>query len=72
MVVDEAGSLHQSVADRGTDEAEPPPEQVLAELDREIGFGRDLFEGSPAILNGGAADEVPDESVEGAEFLLHL
>ena len=66
MIVDETGGLHECVANRRADEAEAALEQGLTELDGEIGFGRDLLEMRPAVLDGLAADEIPNEIVEGA------
>ena len=72
MVVDESGGLHECVANRGADEAKAALEQGFAQQDGEIGFGRNLLEIRPAVLDGLAADEIPNEIVEGAEFFLNL
>jgi len=71
VVVDEAGSLHESVADGGTDETKAALQKLFAELAREIGFGGDLLHAGYVILNGRTTDKIPDELVEGAEFPLH-
>ena len=72
VVVDEAGGLHEGVANGGADEAKSALEQFLAEFDGEIGLCREMFVTGPAILDRSAAHEVPDELVEGAKFFLHL
>src|ERR1051326_3421491 len=70
MVVDEGDSLHEGVTNRGADEVEAAPAQVVAQRIGFGGSGGDLFHGLPGVLDWLAADEGPEVSVEGAELLL--
>ena len=70
VVVDKPRGLHEGVADSGADETKATLEEFFAELDGEIRFGGDLLQVRPPILKRRAANEVPDEFVEGIEFLL--
>src|SRR6185369_224518 len=65
VVVDHSGGLHEGVADGGADEGEAALLQLLAHLLRLRRLRRHLG-GAPAVLDGLAADQVPEERVEAA------
>src|SRR6202522_2691653 len=71
VVVDHAGSLHESVADGRSDESKASAFQVLA---HGVRFGRARRyapRGGPFVLLRPAADKLPDVTVERAKFLLY-
>src|SRR5215210_5751235 len=69
VIVDHAHRLHERVNYGGTDEPEPPTLQVPAKDPRCLGLGGNFLQRPPAIVRRLAADEAPEVSVEGPEFL---
>ncbi len=72
VVVDHAGSLHESVADGRSDESEAAAFQVLAHGVRFACARGYAPRGRPFVLLWPAADKLPDVTVERAKFLLYL
>jgi len=68
VVVDETRRLHEGVADRGTDEREAAPAQVLAHGSRFVRLGGDLAQRPPSVPDRLSADEAPDVPVEAPVF----
>src|SRR5580765_3122061 len=71
MIVDHSHRLHESIANRRTNELEASLAQVFA---HDVRFGssrRNLLQRGPAIENRLAANKLPDVTVETAELLLH-
>src|SRR5450759_5981368 len=72
VIVDHAGRLHESIANRRADELETASFQFFAHrigLRRARGY---IGEAAPCILFRLALDELPDERSKAAEFILHL
>src|ERR1039458_10891187 len=72
VVVDHAGRLHESIANRRADELETASFQFFA---HRIGFLRArgyIGEAAPCILFRFALDKLPDERSKAAKFILHL
>src|SRR5207244_7096719 len=72
VVVDEAGRLHEGVADRRADEAKAALLQILAQGTRLRCLGRDLAHGPPRAENRLAVHEAPEIGIEAAELVAHL
>src|SRR4051812_38864072 len=71
VVVDQPRRLHQSVADRRTDERKATLLEILADRIGEWGAGRDLTQASPGVPDRVTVNELPDVGVEAAELLLN-
>src|SRR6516165_10253990 len=71
MVIDHTRSLHEGVRDGRTHELEAALLQVLAYGVRLRRASRDLLERAPGVDERSAANELPEISVEAAEFVLH-
>src|SRR5690242_16198107 len=72
MIVHHADRLHESVADGGPDEAEPPLHQRFAHRVRLPAAGGEVAQGAAAILLGHAPHEAPEKGTEVAFLLLEL
>src|SRR5262249_28339819 len=70
MIVDHAGGLHESVADRRAHEPEAPREEIPAHGPRGIRLGRALPLLAPGVAHGPTVDEPPDVRVEAAVLAL--
>src|SRR5262249_42574869 len=70
MIVDHAGGLHESVADRRAHESEASREEIPAHGPRSIGLGRALPLPPPGVAHGPAVDEPPDVRVEASVLTL--
>src|SRR5215470_15095424 len=70
MIVDHAGGLHESVADRRAHEPEAPREEISAHGPRGIRLGRALPLPAPGVAHGPTVDEPPDVRVEAAVLAL--
>ena|GEM_PF-2729863 len=70
MIVYHADRLHEGIADRGSDEVEPTLAQVLAQGVGLLCPRRELPQTLPVVLLRAPAYELPDVSIEAAEFLL--
>src|SRR5215213_2531488 len=71
VVIDEAGALHEGVADRAADEAEPVPLQILAHGIRFWRRRRNVRQGAwsrPRRIRR----ELPDIGIERAELVARL
>src|SRR5690606_24215763 len=71
VVVHHAGSLHEGVADGGSDEAEAPPLQLAAHCVRLRRLRWHVLQALPAVYLRAPVDEAPQERREAAELLLH-
>ena len=68
VIIYHPDSLHEGIADAGSNEVEPPPRQVFAHRVGQCTSRRQLGQRSPRILPGLIIDITPDEGVKGAEL----
>src|SRR4026208_1757235 len=72
MIVHHANGLHVGVAGRPADKRESTPEQVLAHGVRLRRARWHVFHRLEAVPLGRATDELPDGTIECAEFLANF
>src|SRR5262245_9117275 len=71
VVVDHSDRLHERIADRRSDEAEPTLPQILAHCIGLESSRRNAVEGFPPVLYWSPTHELPEVGVEAAKLLLH-
>ena len=71
VIVHHAHGLHERVHDRGADEFEAAPLQILCQCIGLRAARGHLPPAAPAVLHRAVFDEAPDVARETAEFLLH-
>ena len=72
VVVDHADRLHKGITDCRADELEAAFFEVFAHGIRLGACGGDVFEDFPTVSDRLALNELPEVSIERAEFLLNL
>lgn len=72
VIVHHPSRLHKRVANRRADEFESARLQILAHRIRFFTCRRNIFQRFAFVVDGLAADELPNVFVERAELLLHL
>src|SRR5262249_62254817 len=71
VIVDEAGGLHEGIADGGPHEGEAPPLEIAAERLRDRRLRGDLPRPAPAVLERAILHEAPHVSGEAPVLALH-
>src|SRR3954464_13321468 len=72
VVVHHADRLHEGIDDGRADELEATAGQLLRDFPRQLGLGRDLSDAAPAVHQGLAVDEVPEQTGESGPLLHHV
>ncbi len=71
MVIYQADSLHERIADRGTDKLESASQKIFAHPVSFWGARGHFGERLPCVLNGAPRHEPPNITIEGAVLSLH-